>query len=159
MSSTARLVLCVVLSICLVTGGTVLAATTVAAVSVYRAGTISVAVQESGSPGMRLAVPASLVNLAVAFVPNDVYEEVAREVGPHWDIVEALSHELSECPDAVFVEVVSRDEHVKIAKERGKIIVQVESPRENVRVALPLRTFETVVQRVSRIQDRIEHRI
>ena len=148
-----------VLSIVLVTGGTILAATTAAVVSVYHAGTFSLAVQEAEGSRTSLAVPASLVDIGLAFVPNEVYAEIAHEAGPHWDIVEVVSREISDCPDAVFVEVIDGNEHVRIAKRGNKIVIDVDTHRENIRVALPLRTFERVVKRIGKIQDRIDDRV
>ena len=155
MTSRTRLIVGVVLSIVLVTGGTILAATTAAAVSVYRAGTFSVSVQEAEGGRTSLSLPASLVDVGLGFVPDEVYEEIAREAGPHWPVLEALSRELNDCPDAVFVEVVNRHESVRVAKQGRSIVIDIDGAHENIHVALPLPTFTKVVKRIERATDRI----
>lgn len=148
MSRTTKVVLIVVACVALVFGTTA----TWAAVTVYRAGSVSVQVEDLSRHGndVSLRVPGILFTLAAHLAPLPIPEEAASEVRPHLPVMRAVSREIDELPDAVFVAVDSRDEHVRIAKQDGHLVVRVHTPTERVEVRVPLRAARTVVARLDR---------
>lgn len=123
----------------------------VTAASIYRSGTIAVDVEPSDGSQISVHVPAALINLAIAVVPHqvqvDALEDAAREVEPFLDAVHALGDELADLPDFVLVEVTGADEHIRIEKLDGRLIVLVESDDERVHVSVPVRTVERLVDK------------
>jgi hypothetical protein len=54
--------------------------------------------------------------------------------------------QLAKVPDTVLVEVRDRDEHVRIEKRGGRILVDVDSPREEVHVGVPIQTVVSAIK-------------
>ena len=54
--------------------------------------------------------------------------------------------ELAKCPDTVLVEVKDRDEHVRIEKRGGRLLVDVDSHSEEVHVGVPIQTVVSVLK-------------
>jgi hypothetical protein len=112
--------------------------------NIYRAGSIEFAVLEKGPDGCHISgkVPAILVPAAVHFMPSVVIEEAGQEircdVGNAVEIVQAAARELSRCPDGVLVDVRTSCEIVTIEKRNGRIVIDVDTPDEAVRAAVPL---------------------
>lgn len=154
LSSRARLVLFILAGIVLLGLGTATAAT----VAVYRAGTIEIAVEETGGDSLSFSVPAGVVDLALTFAPL-VSHRFADELGHadrwqddmrrFWPAARAALEQVERCPDAVLFEMRDGDETVSIVKRDGTIRFRLDSPRERVHVAVPVRT----IGRVSRAFD------
>lgn len=58
------------------------------------------------------------------------------------------AQELAKCPDTVLVEVKDGREHVRVEKRGGRLLVDVDSPREEVHISLPLRTVVSVIREI-----------
>ena len=127
---------------------------TMAAVAIYRQGSIGVSVHEKGPGGtdLALAVPAFLVTGVIHFVPDSLVlpPEAAVEVEPWLPSMRAASSALAECPDAVFVRVTSKRENVMIAKKDGHLVVQVRSEDADVDVRIPIRAADSVIAKLER---------
>jgi hypothetical protein len=106
---------------------------------VFHAGTAIVSVHEKKPNGTRLwlPVPVGLVDTALQFVPRSDLPRLDPEAQRWLPVAHAVVAEMERAPDAVFVEVVSPDEHVVIAKRNGRLVVEVESRHEDVRISLP----------------------
>ena len=122
-----------------------------AAWSFQSAGMISVEVMERGSNHIAVQIPAGIVTAAMAFVPADCLREASRELAPYWPAVQAAYEALEELPDAVFVEVDSDDEQVRIGKKDGQFYVQVIGPEERVQVRFPLAIIRPVLRKMQRL--------
>jgi len=109
-------------------------------------GVIRVSVDEHRANGehLHLAVPAALVPVAVRLAPQHAMEDAARQAGPWLPTVRRAAKELRKLPDAELVEVRDADEHVRIRTQDGKLLLDVESPRETVHIACPLATIEHI---------------
>ncbi len=114
------------------------------------AGVVSVKVNEHrpGGDRVQVTVPGAMVHMALAVLPSEICAEAADEIGPYAPLIHSVVHELSRCPDGVFVEVDSEDEHVRIAKKRGHLTVEVESSDESVHVKVPLSMVTAFLSRV-----------
>ncbi len=113
--------------------------------TVAATGTIMVSVDEHHPDGAHLflPVPAILVDLAVlaapAIIPEDALAEARQEVGPQLPALKAFAAALADCPDGVLVEVQSPEEQVRIAKEGRSFAIDVKSSDADVSVRVPAR--------------------
>jgi len=125
-----------------------------ATAAVYHAGSIAVEVEPQDGSGLSINVPAGLAHIAIALAPADLVTDAIAELEPVWPSVEAAARALDEAPDFTLLEVRSADEHVVIAKERGRLVVLVDADGETVRVAVPLGTVRRVVEKLGGSSDR-----
>jgi len=116
------------------------------------AGVVSVKVDEHGPGGDRVhvTVPGAMIQMAVAVLPGQVYEEAADEIGPYMPLIRSVCDELAKCPDGVFVDVESDGETVQVAKRGGHLVVDVESEDESVHVKMPLSTVAVFLSRIEK---------
>ena len=145
MSSGARLVVAVVLS--LVLGG--VSAVAVLAAAVYHAGTVDVEVLEANGNRISISVPTTIVTAAVGLVPDRVFGEAAEEVATYWPACQAAVRELGQSPDAVFVSVTGPDFEVRVAKEDGALLVDVQDGGDRVHVSIPIKTVVAIVEKIN----------
>jgi len=93
-------------------------------------------------------VPAAAVPMVMHLVPDKHWrhiDEHAREALP---ILHAVVKELKKYPDADFVEVIDRDQHVRVRTHDGKLQIDVDAPNEKVHVLCPLSTIEDVTSQL-----------
>jgi len=144
---------------CVLTLGLTIGATVNAAVS---AGTISVLVQPRDGGEIHVAVPAAAANLAIAAIelapgntwmideaPPEAIEAIDRYMPFAQDALDALADQ----PDFVLVEVDSDGEHILVEKRGRKIVVEIDTDDQRIKVSLPLSTvkeFGKALRRVSR---------
>lgn len=150
MTSGARLLLIVVVGGVLLVAGTV--ATTAAAI--YSAGSIGIDVREISGSNVTVRVPAGLANVALAFVPDRVVEEVWREAA-HDEELEAWLpairdawDEIDSARDFVLVEVSERASHVRVEKLGRHLVIRVESDGDSVHVTIPVSTVRRVIHKL-----------
>jgi hypothetical protein len=121
----------------------------------WNSGMIHVQVHEKSGHGTSFGahVPAAIIPVALQFAPQEVWDELRAELGSEapqaLPIVRAALRDLSRCPDAVLVDVQSRDEMVSISKKHGAIEVYVDTPDEVIRVSVPLGSVGSVLSRIS----------
>jgi hypothetical protein len=126
----------------------------VAAATVYHKGTINMEIDELGPGGSHydLTIPASLVDLAINLVPERVIEDATRQVTDNlhhpgmepesWiGAVDGIGEALLACPDTVFVEVKSPNEHVVVEKRDGSLVIRVLDRGQRVYVSVPMSTL------------------
>ena len=101
-----------------------------------------------------MALVSAAVSTAGFLAPEDAAHWVEVEgdfdIGEWGPFVEALFEGLEECPDTTFVEVIDRDNVVRVAKARGKIRVEVRDPDLSLRVAVPIRPIRRTVTSIIR---------
>ena len=127
---------------------------------VYHAGTISVSVQPRSGGAINIAVPAGVVNVALAAVEFVPVEMLPLDEAPA-ETLEALEHYLPAAqealdrlagqPDFVLVEVRSDDEHVVVRKEGRTLRIVVDSNDGRVDVSVPLSTVKEFTKRLRRL--------
>ena len=115
----------------------------------YTSGTVYVEVDD-GDTDFTIPLPGGLVPMALRFLPRGVCRDLSQEVGPSWEGVTRAVEELDRIPDALLVAVDSGNDHVRVVKEGGRIVVRVESGDEHVNVSVPLRMVSAVVHQVER---------
>ena len=143
-SSFGRLVAAVAVS--LVVGG--ISTFAFVSAAIYHTGTVEVEVWEEHGEHISVAVPTSLVTAVVKFLPERVYIEAASEVGPYWDAAQAATRELVRAQDGVLVEVTGPDLDVRVAKEDGRLEVDVDEGGTRIHVSVPVSIVADIVEKL-----------
>ena len=129
------------------------AATTLALATVYtfREGIVRVDVDEFEEGGAHVHVwaPASVVPLALHFVPDRKLAKLYDHAGEWAPIAHIAAQEMRRYPNSTFVEVQDGREHVRVGTAGAKVEVEVEGPEENVHVAVPLAMIDDVVTEIA----------
>ncbi len=119
----------------------------------FSEGAITVNVKEKKADGDHVFViaPAAIVPWAIALAPEkhvrfDHIPEEARAILP---ALADAADKLGEMDDFVLVEVQSPREHVRVEKKGGSIVVNVDSDRETVYVSVPLRAARHALQELA----------
>jgi hypothetical protein len=115
--------------------------------TVYDAGLIRVHVVEKKQDGQNIHVwvPGIAVPVAMQLAPDRELAKAGRHIRQHLPIIEAALKGLEECPDTVFVEVISSRERVRVEKKGDLILIDVDSGSESVSVSLPLKVVRYAV--------------
>ena len=134
--------------------GLALATVGTAGAMVYSAGAIRVHVQEKrpGGENINIVIPAAIVPVVLAFVPDKHLQRAAVEIREVLPIIQAAAGALSRTPDFILVEVIERNEHVLVEKIGGTFRVRVDSDDEHVDVSFPISMVLSVANRLSRVQ-------
>lgn len=152
MSSRKRMILAVVLLVAMLMVGTLGMATA----TTFMHGNIRVQVtsQDAGGDNINLVVPATLAEALIALAPvGMIRDEIPLdELEPYIPAIRQLSREIRNLPDAVYVEVISKHESVKIEKRDGRFLIDVQDRSEQVRISVPITTVNRVA---SKMQDLI----
>ncbi len=124
---------------------------------VMQDGVISVNVREKHPGGHHIwfAAPAAIVPFGLKLSP------VAREMKEHmrdarereWmPVAQSLIDALQKSPDAVFVEVDSENQHVRVQKSWGRLLVDVDDPEAEVHIAVPFRVMRHTLSELQELQ-------
>ena len=115
-----------------------------------REGVIRVDVDEyrAGGSHVHLWVPAAAVPMAMHFVPSKHMRHASEQAREALPVLHAIVKELKKYPDADFLEVVDRDQHVRMRMRGGKLQVDVDAPDQKVHVLCPLSAIEDVTSQL-----------
>ncbi len=141
------MILAVVLLVAMLMVGTVGMATATA----FRHGNIRVQVSHGGGgDNINLVVPAALAEAIVALAPlGMIRDEIPLdEIEPYLPAIQGLGREIRNLPDAVYVEVTSPHETVRIEKRDGRFIIDVKDSTETVHISVPVTTVNRVVRKI-----------
>jgi len=127
-------------------GGTVV----LAGAYTMREGVIRVDVEEyrAGGSHVHLWVPAAAVPMAMHFVPSKHMRHTSEQAREALPVLHAFVKELKKYPDAEFLEVVDRDQHVRMRTHGGKLQIDVEAPDQKIHVLCPLSAIEDVTSQL-----------
>jgi len=115
----------------------------------FHQGAVTVNVKEKRDGGHRVFVvaPATLATWGVKFIPDQHFPRLPEEARAALPAATAALEELERLPDFVLVEVEGRHgEQVRIEKVGSKLRIDVDSPREEVRVSAPIRAARATMQ-------------
>jgi hypothetical protein len=100
-----------------------------------------------------LAIPAVLIDAALLLAPMELVEDElpVEEIRPYLPLLQELSSQIEQLPDAVFVEVSGPDEAVRIEKKNGRFVIDVAGPGERVHVSVPVATVTYAVRTLQRL--------
>ena len=113
---------------------------------------LHIRVNETGKGGENVSVniPISMVEAILPMIETEELRGGKLDLGRHSEHLAGLDLReilvaLQETPDTNFVTVRSDDENVRVAKENGFLIVNVDEDDERVRVRVPLGVFEALI--------------
>lgn len=120
---------------------------------VTRDGMVEISVRESGDRGDRVGirVPASLVRVAAALVPTIRPGIEDREVLGGLAAAKAALDVLADIPDAPLVSVDEPGTRVRISKERGRLVVEVDDGGDQVRISIPPAAIRALANALPRL--------
>ena len=146
MKSGERLALAVILGLCVLAGGTAGAA----AFAWHRAGSVRIAVHESGPGGsdFSMNLPGLLVNAAIAIcpVPND--DELNARLHEITPVFRAVAGRLSTLPNVVLVDVKNDSGAIRIEKSGTDLVIRVVSELERVEIAVPVESVRRLMRKL-----------
>lgn len=129
----------------------VLGTALVGAAALSSEGFIHVKVDEKQANGMHISliVPAVVVPVALKAVPSHHLAHASAQLRPYLPLIDAALPALARCPDGVLVEVIDPQEHVRIAKAGGSVVVDVNDLDDEVHVAVPLRAAQSALHQIA----------
>ncbi len=107
---------------------------------------VSVDEQKPGGQHLHLLVPAAAVPLGMKFVPDRKLREAAAQAGPWMPTIRVVCEQLGRVPDTDLVEVRDAEQHVRVAKRGGLLVVDVEAPGQEVHVSFPVKMLDRVAR-------------
>lgn len=93
--------------------------------------------------------PAMLVPIGMRFAPRRELSHAAAQIQPWMPTIRAALDQLRESDDVTLVEVQQPGEHVRVAKEGGSIVVDVEEEDETVHVSTPIRAISSTIEQLA----------
>jgi hypothetical protein len=93
--------------------------------------------------------PAMLVPIGMHFAPRRELSRAAAQIQPWMPTIRAALDQLRESDDLTLVEVKEPGEHVRVAKQGGSIVVDVEDRDDTVHVSAPLRAISSTVEQLA----------
>ncbi|HEY6944537.1 MAG TPA: hypothetical protein VI431_05300 [Candidatus Acidoferrum sp.] len=114
----------------------------------FHEGLIRIDVDESRAGGshVHMWVPAAVVPMVMHLVPKEHLRNAAEQAREALPAMHAFAKELKKYPDVDLIEVNDGDEHAQVRTRAGKLLVDVDSPKENVHIRIPLSTIDDVVE-------------
>ena len=146
MRSCERLSLAIILGLCVLVGGT----TGATAYAWHRAGSVRIAIHETGPGGSDVTVrlPGLLVNTAIALCPlptDPKFKERLIDLGP---MLRAVAGRLKTLPDAVLVDAKNDEGTVRIEKSGAELLIRVRSDEERVEIAIPVDSVRLLMEKL-----------
>jgi hypothetical protein len=128
--------------------GKILLGATLATTVVLKDGIIEVKVQEKKPDGshVHLYIPATVATWGVHLAPKERVAGHLRGNAEDLAIARLALRQLEILPDAVLVQVDSPKEHVRVALQGGSVVVDADDPGENVHVHVPVRAVRKVLE-------------
>jgi len=93
--------------------------------------------------------PAMLVPIGMRFAPQRDLSRAAVQIRPWMPTIRAALDQLRESDDVTLVEVKEPGEHVRVAKEGGSIVVDVQDENETVHVSTPIRAISSTIEQLA----------
>jgi hypothetical protein len=93
--------------------------------------------------------PAMLVPIGMHFAPQRDLSRAAAQIRPWMPTIRAALEQLRESDDVTLVEVKEPREHVRVAKEGGSIVVDVQDENETVHVSTPIRAISSTIEQLA----------
>jgi hypothetical protein len=132
-------------------GAGVLGTALLGAAALSSEGFIHVKVHEKRVGGTRvnLIVPAALVPATLKFVPDHNLARASEQLRRYLPVIDAAVPALEGCPDGILVEVIHKDDHVRVKKDGGALVVDVNDPDNVVHVSVPLRAAQSSIHEIA----------
>lgn len=96
-----------------------------------------------------VVAPAMLAPVAMHFAPRRDVAQAAAEIRPWMPTIRAALQQLRDTDDVTLVEVKEPDEHVRVSKQGGSIVVDLEDGDDTVHVSAPIRAISSTVEQLA----------
>ncbi len=93
--------------------------------------------------------PAMLVPIGTRFIPSRKLSQAAAEIKPWMPTIRAALEQLRAGEDITLVDVREPDQHVRVTKYGGSVVVDVADKDETVHVSTPIRAIESTIEQVA----------
>ena len=93
------------------------------------------------------------VNLTMDLIPNHRLQQFGTRLPASASLLQQAGMNLNDCPDGVFVEVDQRNEHVRIEKSNGNILIHAITPEQNVFIQVPIASTTRTLTRLVEISE------
>lgn len=93
--------------------------------------------------------PAMLMPIAAHFVPRHQLGEASHQLRPYLPTIRAALGQLRECDDFVLVDVTDHEQHVKVQKLGGSLVVDVKDQDDTVHVSTPIRAISSTIEQLA----------
>lgn len=146
MKSGEKLALAIVLSLGVCVCGTAGAT----AYAWHRAGSVRIAIHETGRGGSDFAMtlPGLLVNAAIAVCPLPHDVELNARLAEFAPALRDVAARMESLPDVVFVDAQSDDGTVRVEKLGPDLVIRVVSPDERIEVAVPVASVHLLLKKL-----------
>lgn len=114
---------------------------------------VKVVEKEPRGTHINVMVPAVLAPIAMHLAPRHHLAEATRQIQPYMPVARTALEGLRDTDDVVLVEVKGPDEHVRVAKWGGSIIVDVDDANETVHVSTPIRAVSSTVEQLAALDN------
>ncbi|MGH9747020.1 MAG: hypothetical protein ACRD59_13040 [Candidatus Acidiferrales bacterium] len=111
--------------------------------------TVNVVERQPEKHHVFVMVPALLVPVGMHFVPKEHLAQPAHEIQPWMPTIRAALDVLRDSEDITFVEVKSGEQNVRVSKDGGSIVVDVNDPNETVHVSTPIRAISSAIEELA----------
>lgn len=110
---------------------------------------VNVVERQPESHQIYVVVPALLASVGMHFVPKDNVTQAAAEIRPYLPTIRAALEEFRRADDFVMVEVKEPGQHVRVAKDGGSVVVDVENEGTTVYVSTPIRAISSTIEELA----------
>lgn len=116
-------------------------------------GLVHVDVREKQPQGHHIHVlaPALIAPIGVYLAPKADLADASAQIRPYLPTIRAALDGLRETNDVTLVEVNEPDQHVRVVKEGGSIVVDVDDPENSVHVSTPIRAIASTVEQLAAV--------
>lgn len=114
-------------------------------------GLVHVDVHEKQPHGHHIHVlaPALIAPIGVYFAPKADLADASAQIRPYLPVIRAALDGLRDTDDVTLVEVNEPGQHVRVAKEGGSIVVDVDDADDTVHVSTPIRAISSTVEQLA----------
>ena len=96
-----------------------------------------------------VVAPAMLAPIAMHFAPRRGVSQAAAKIQPWMPTIRAALEQLRDTDDVTLVDVKEPGEHVRVSKQGGSIVVDVEDRDDTVHVSTPIRAISSTVEQLA----------
>jgi hypothetical protein len=110
---------------------------------------VNVVVKQPEAHHVYVLAPATLVPMAVHFIPSRKFGHAPAELQGWMPTIRAALDQLREVDDVTLVDVTEPGQHVVVSKRGGSVVVDVTDQDETVHVSAPIRAISSTIEQVA----------
>jgi hypothetical protein len=110
---------------------------------------VKVVEKQPESHHIYVIAPALLAPIGMHFVPKQDLAQASAEVRPYLPTIRAALEEFRRTDDFILVEVKGPGQQVRVAKDGGSVVVDVEDEENTVHVSTPIRAISSTIEELA----------